>query len=119
MARTALAPTQIAITGVAPALVAANVDGHSLPNTGREYVQVHNGSGAPITVTVPTPVTVNGRAVADDPITVPAGADRLIGPFDINVHNQRLGVKGSDVHIDFSSVTTVTVGAYRLPVADG
>jgi hypothetical protein len=117
MARTALNPTSITINGVAPTLAAANVDGIWIQNKGREYIHVLNGSGAPITVTVVTAKTAEGRAIADDTVTIPAGQARLIGPFRHNLHDNPAPDKGK-VFINFSSVTTVTIAAFRLPDVD-
>lgn len=110
MARTALVPQQIARTGVVPTYAAANVDGHSLANRGSQFLHVKNGSGSSINVTLVTPVTVGGRAVADDVVAVAAGAEKLIGPFDERTYNNADG----KVDVNFSAVTTVTVAAFSL-----
>lgn len=111
MARTTLTVQNIDRVGLTPALAAANADGSSFANDGRTYLQVKNGSGAPITVTVQTPGTVDGLAVADLTVTVPATTgDKKIGPFPVGVYNQA----GDVVYVDFSAVTTVTVGAFKV-----
>lgn len=115
MARTDLALQTIAGTGIVPAFTAANVDGHAVTNRGRQFVHVKNGSVSSINVTVQTPVTVGGRSVADDVIAVAAGAEKMIGPFDEGNFNQQSGADAGKVYVDFSAVTTVTVGAFTLP----
>lgn len=117
MARTPLTPTKITVAGAAPVGVAAVADGHSVKNTGREFVLVDNASGSTVTVTVVTPITVGGRAVADDAVSIPAGQSRYIGPWPIDVYNQKPGVSGSDVHLNLSATASVTIGAYQLPTA--
>ena len=111
MARTALVPTKITVAGVVSTLAAANVDGHVVPLTDGTYIEVKNGSVASINVTVQTPVTVGGRAVADDVIAVAAGATKKIA-LDKTVHGQTAGADRGKAYIDFSAVTTVTCAAF-------
>src|SRR5687767_2011294 len=111
MPRSALAVQQVERAGLTPAFTAANVDGHSSANTGKEALYVTNGSGGSINVTVVTPGTVDGLAVADRVIAVPAGQSRIIGPFPPLAYDQ----PGTNaVHVDFSAVTSVTVAALRI-----
>jgi hypothetical protein len=110
MARTALTVTPIVRTGVALAASAANVDGHSVPNDERTFIYVNNGSGGSINVTIPSTKTVDGLAVPNRVVAVPAGQNRLIGPFLGEVSNQPDG----SVHVNFSAVTSVTVAAFRI-----
>jgi hypothetical protein len=111
MARTDLPVQQINRIGLNPAYTAGNGSGgHSISNDGRVFFHVKNGGGAPITATAQTPVTVDDLAVADRVVTVPAGGERMIGPFPPGLYNQSDG----KVYLDFSDVTSVTVGAFRL-----
>lgn len=109
MARTALTVQQIVPAGLAPTYTPANVDGNSVPgrHTGR-FVHVKNGSGASVTVTVPTPGTVDGNAIADRAVAIDAGADEFIGPFG-PVYQQSDG----SVHLDYSAVASVTVAVLQ------
>ena len=111
MSLTTLAVQQIVRTGLTPALAAANADGSYVPNDGRMYLQVKNTNGSPVTVTVDTPGTVDGLAVADLPVVVPATTgDKKIGPFPPDTYNQPDGT----IKVTFSAVTDVTIGAFRL-----
>lgn len=111
MARTALAVQQVERAGLEPAYTAANVDGHSIANTGKEALHVKNDDASPINVTFLTPGTVDGQAVADRVQAVPAGEERIFGPFPKNIYDQ----PGTEVvHVDFSAVTSVTVAALRI-----
>lgn len=106
MPRTAITPQKATAAGLTVAFEPANVDGNSfLPANGR-VVHVRNGSAAPVTVTLPTPATVDGLAIADRAVSVAAGAHAAIsvGPT-AGVYAQTTGV----VHMDWSAVTTVTV----------
>ena len=108
---TTLAIQQIVRAGLTPSLAAANSDGSYVPNDGRTFIQVKNGAGAPITVTIETPGTVDGNAIADLVVTIPAmTGDKVIGPFPPETYNQSDG----KLKITFSAVTTVTIGAFRL-----
>jgi hypothetical protein len=111
MARSALTVQTISLSGVTPSYAAANVDGHEFTNDGKTFLQVKNTSGSPITVTLQTPATVDGVALADPTVSVPATTgDKMIGPFPTRAFNQSGGV----VYVDFSAVTNVTVSAFHL-----
>lgn len=107
MARTDLAPQRINQTGIDPVYTAANVDGHSVSNgDGRVILHVKNGDAAAHTVTVVTPRKVDGMDVADLTVSVPAGGERLMGPFPPVTF-------GRVVDVNFSAVTSVTVAAFN------
>lgn len=113
MARTALTVNAVAETGTTLSATSANADGHSLANTARSsklFLYVNNGSGGSINVTIQTPQTVRGLAVADQVVAVGAGVETIIGPFDASFYNQSDGT----VYADFSAVTSVTVAAFRI-----
>lgn len=106
MARTAITPQNAGGAGATVAFEPANVDGNSFrPALGR-VLHVRNSSGSAITVTLPTPGTASGLAIADRTLSVAAGAHGAIslGPVPVP-YLQTDGV----VHVDYSAVTTVTV----------
>lgn len=96
--------------GIDLAGVAAAAGGDTFPNTGREVLIIKNGGGAPITLTVATPATVDGLAVADLTATIGAGATRMIGPFPPSVYSASDG----SVALTYSAVTSVTVAAVKV-----
>lgn len=110
MARTALAVQQVRRAGLEPAYTAANADGHAIANTGKEVLHVKNGGGGSINVTAVIPGTVDGQAIGDRVVAVPAGEERIIGPFPGTIYDQP---GTTDMHVDFSGVTSVTVAALR------
>jgi len=110
MARTAINYQQIARTGLEAVYEAANADGEKFANDGRMFVDVVNDSASSIDVTVQTPGTVDGLAVADLVVAVPAGESRKIGPFAPNIYNQSDGM----VYFDYSDEADVTVAVLRL-----
>lgn len=105
-----LTVTEITRSGVNPAGAAAAGGGDSFPNTGAELLLVTNGGGGAITVTAATTATVDGLAVADLAVSVPAGEARAIGPFPRYVY-------GTSVGLSYSGVTSVTVKVLKLTPA--
>jgi len=102
--------------GVTPSFGAANADGYALPGDGRTVIEVKNTNGATRTVTVDIPGTVDGLAVTDKAITIPATTgDKIIGPFPPGTYNQPSGTWQGYVLVTFSAVTDVTVAFYRMP----
>ena len=102
----------ISRAGLTPALAAADVGGDDFVNTGKEFIYVANGSGAPIIVTLDIRPTVDGQAVTDRTISVPAGGDKFIGPIPTNVYNDA----AEKVDITYSAVGSLTIGIFNLPV---
>jgi len=87
-------------------------NGNKFSNDGRTLLRVKNASGAPITVTIETPNTVAGLAIADQTVSIPATTgDKLIGPFTTDFNQPGT----QDVYVSYSGVTSLTVDVYRLP----
>ena len=105
-----LAVQQIATSGLNPAFVAAAGGGDEFPNIGREFLEVINGGGGSINVTLVTTGTVDGEPIADRVVAVPNGERRRIGPFPTGTYNAADG----NVDVSYSGVTSVTVGVFRL-----
>lgn len=89
---------------------AADAAGDSFANTGREALLVQNNDVGARTVTVVTQATVDGLAVADLQITVPAGELHLIGPFAKGVYDDVNG----EVQITYNDATNVNVAVVRI-----
>lgn len=115
MPRTAITPQTVTSTGLAPAYEPANVAGNSFRMQASRVLHVKNGSGSSVTVTIPTPASVDqlvdGLAVPDRTIAVAAGTDRLIGLSTIAAYKQPGGV----ANVDYSAVTSVTVAVFDIP----
>ena len=89
-------------------LAAASVGGDTFANTGREILDVNNGSGGAITVTVAAVSPCNHGVLHNSVVSVPAGQRYAIGPFD--------PVRfGSAPAVTYSGVTSLTVGVRRVP----
>ena len=83
--------------------------GNKMLNDGRTFIEVNNGSGDSIDVTINTPGSVDGYAIAELTVAVAAGVRKKIGPFT-SIFNQSDGY----VWVVCSAVTTVTMGAFRM-----
>lgn len=89
---------------------AAAGGGDEFLNTGNELLLVTNGGGASRDVTLATPATLDGMAIASRVVAVPAGESRLIGPLKPNVYNDGDGM----VQVTYSAVTSVTVKVFKF-----
>lgn len=99
--------------GVAAAPVAATAGGggDEFANDGRTYLEVTNGGGSPITVTLDIKPTVDGGAVTDRTVAVAAGARKRIGPFPPKLYNDSTTGRAK---VTYSGVTSVTVEAFKV-----
>jgi hypothetical protein len=94
--------------GSESALVAAAGGGDTCPAGPGVFLEVANGAGSPVTVTLATPGTVDGLAIADRAVAVPAGET-----WKIPVPRIFQKADGSAA-ITYSSATDVTVGAFKV-----
>lgn len=109
-----LTPVSITRAGVDNAGAASDVLGDQWANTGKEVVEVNNGSGAGITVTLVLQgaaalAAVDNAAVTNPTVTVPAGKTYVIGPFQTGAYNDANGL----AKITYSAVTTVKTKVLR------
>lgn len=117
MPRTVLTKQALSDAGVAATYVTPDATGVAIPdNDGETIVIVKNASGAPITVTPKAYLTVNGQALTNKTVSVPATTgERIIGPFPVAVYNRAVGdTDPNDVYLDFSAVTSVTITCLGL-----
>lgn len=110
---TALTPVE---TGTTYTTASAAVGGDVVANNGKTILQVTNGSGSSITVTVAAVNTdlsnpLQGSVTKSNSITsVGAGATKIIGPFPTGVFNNTSG----QIAITYSAVTSITIAAITL-----
>jgi len=118
MARTAITPTTIVRTGDVDAGTAGIADGHKFTNTGRTFLRVVNGNaGATRDITVQTPRTVDGLAVAELVVTVGTSATVLMGPFPTATFNRTTGADAGSIYMDYEATESdLTVEVYDLPL---
>lgn len=104
----------VAIAGVTPTTPATPTatTGDTFLNTGREVVELVNGSGSPVVVTIDVQRTTDGdgATVTDPTVTVAAGARKFVGPFPAS-YNDASGL----VKITFASVTSNTITVLKVP----
>lgn len=106
----AVLPVQkVPVSGLAPTYDAASSGGDKAPVAPGRVLEVKNGSGSSINVTMTTPGNVAGVAIADPVLAIAAGASALI-PLD-SIYR---GTDGN-ASIAYSSATTVTVAVLQLP----
>ncbi|TMR97539.1 hypothetical protein [Nonomuraea basaltis] len=115
MARTDLTSVMSSMSGVdlTTGFTAANVDGHMFADHGRMVLFAKNTDGTAKQLLFDIPVLIEGQAVPDKQVTIPAITGFfLIGPFK-PVYRQPNG----KVNIDYSAVTGVSVKLVDLPAA--
>lgn len=116
MPPTPLTKIQPVLTGVVSGGSAANADGHTVENhRGNTYIEVTNGGGGSINVTVNAPAKTRpadaewpAMALANVVVAVAAGASKIIGPIPTAYNDS-----GGNVSITFSGVTSVSVVAFN------
>lgn len=72
-------------------------------------IRAINGSGVSVTLTVDTPGTVDGLAIANRDIAIPAGQDRYVRVPRVPYRNPADG----KVHLTWSADTSVTFEVIR------
>ena len=105
MARTAISVQDVVRSGLVPTMTTANkTDGNKFSNDGKTVIYVYASSTAP-TITIQTPGTVDGLAVADRTASVTATQRKFFGPFPPSQYNQ-----GNDeVYIDVDNQCQIAV----------
>lgn len=99
------------LTGLSPSYTAADPAGDEFANSGRAVLHVKNGGAASIDVTINSEAPCDYGYDHDVVVAVPAGAERIIGPFP----KQRFNDPLSKVHVSYSAVTSVTVAVLEVP----
>jgi hypothetical protein len=104
VAVTATVQTAVVTTPVSPTLNAASATGNAFANSGRVLLDVRNGYTATITGTVATTYSEAGLALASLNVAVPAGQERVAGPFEKRLFNTAAGF----ANVTWSATTSVT-----------
>ncbi len=117
MARTVLTLQPTTRDGLEVTYAAGDdVNNHSFDNAGQDII-LHVINGATVAnVTVVTPGTLDGEAIADKTINVPASEDRFIGPFRNDLYGQAEPDAGfsKSVFVDLDDDTNVTIAAIEV-----
>lgn len=111
MARVELAVQRPTSAGIIPTWSTPTVDGFKISNDGMTHVHVKNGNAATLTVTILTPSTVDGLAVADRAVTILTTAEKefVLPPAFYNQPDNDADV--GKVFMDFSVQSSVLVKA--------
>jgi hypothetical protein len=112
MARTTLTVQVGAATGIAPTFTAAFLaDGNQFAWPGKPcWVEAKNVGGSPANLTIQTPATVGGLAVADLVVSIPATTgDRLIYLGDASLYVQ------ADGYVYLDAAAAMTIGVWTAP----
>jgi len=104
-----LAVVTISRNGLEATYNTAAGGGDAFINTGNEFVHIKNDDASSKDITFATPAEVDGLAVADRVVSIPAGEDRMIGPFPASTYNDTAG----KVQITYSAVTSVTIAVIK------
>lgn len=96
--------------GLLPTYAAAAGGGDQAPCGEKLVLHVRNDDASSKTVTVATPGTVGGLAIADAAQTIPAGDDAFI-PLKSTYRDPATGLAA----ITYSAATSVTVAVLQLP----
>lgn len=113
MARVQIPVTVVAKTGVSqPAQTNGDLSlGNYFLNDGTTIVEIVSSDAGSQSVVFQTSKTVDGYALADQSVTMAAGATKYVGPFGTGTFNQ---TGGTQVYVDPSVSTTLKFRAYTL-----
>lgn len=107
----AITPQLIDLTGLADfTLAAASGGGDTFQNDGTLLLVVNNGGGGSIDVTIDSLKASDFGTDEDIVVSVGAGVQTIIGPFD----RGRFNDVAQDVGVTYSGVTSVTVAALKV-----
>ena len=117
MARTVLTLQETVREGLEVTYAAGDsTNNHSWDNINQDII-IHVKNGATdVVCTFVTPQTVDGLAVADQVVTVPATEERFFGPFRNDLYGQAEPDAGfaKSVFLDLDDATNVTLAAIQI-----
>jgi len=94
------------------AFVAADPVGDTFANGGREAILIrhNNALGAAVTLTIATPLTIDGLAVADASIVVGPGETHLLGPWPASTYND----SQKQATVSYSDATDLSIAIVKV-----
>lgn len=98
------------VAGTAAAYAAASGGGDTVSPSDRTHLHAKNGSGGALTVTVVAQTACNHGTLHDLVVSVPGGAERLIGPIS---PTRFARPEDGLAEITYSGVTSLTIAAVR------
>lgn len=106
-----LSTQAVSLVGVGPTYSTASSGGDKVACGERTFLHIKNGSASSVTVTLTATATVRGQAVTNPTVSVPASADRFVGPITADLF---AGATDGLCAVGYSATTTVTVAALRI-----
>jgi hypothetical protein len=106
----ALLTQVVSASGLAPTYAAASGGGDTYSPGDHVFAHIKNGGGASSTATFTTPGLVDGLAIADLTVSVPASGERMIGPLPARTFSKSDG----QADITCSPTTSVTIAIVRV-----
>lgn len=107
MAKTYPTPVSASILGTAVVYTAPTAGvGNGDAVRPNNVIYIKNGA-TPSSMTIKMGILVDGQAVTDRTVTLPASTDLIIGPFSTNVP-QPSGTDAGLVYVEYANITTVT-----------
>ena len=100
------------LTAVTPTFRAAAAGDKVGPFSERMFLYVKNGSGVSVTLTITSNPDPYVGAAAGKAYSIPAGAERLIGPFDASAFRQDAD---DTLALAWSATASVTWAALAFP----
>ncbi len=95
--------------GLETTYAACDAGGDEFANSGDEFIHIKNDAVAEQILTIETAATVDGLAVADRTVAIPASEERMIGPFPTSAYND-----GDDlVQLTYDAVVTLTIAIIK------
>jgi len=91
---------------------AADPLGDTFTNGGREaiLIQHDNAIGAAVTLTIATPLTIDGLSVADASIVIGPGETHLLGPWPASTYND----SQKKVSVSYSDATDISIAIVKV-----
>lgn len=108
MVRQIISEQDTSDAGITPAEVVGHVDGHEFDNDLKTVIVIENTGAGAHTVTIPTPMTVNGLAVADRTYVMAAGDKLVAGPFQRQLYEQ----SGHKIWVNFDASPAEVLCSY-------
>lgn len=109
---TTISVQSVDIDGMTPVYSTSVAAGFQFVNDGRVMIHAKNASANTVYMTVTTPYSENGLALADVYVTLAATTgESMVGPLPTKLFNNSSGY----VQVDFSATTSVTAAAIKLP----
>lgn len=105
MANVTISPQTAKATAIVPAFTSLNAtDTFKIANTGQLFLYGKNVTASSV-LTIDTPLSVGGLAVADQVINFAIGDEKIIGPFPPHLYGDTLSVTSDSVNLSLSAVS--------------